>query len=138
MNYTVSHNPLLQKRNVVFDTEGHTVTHTNFLDVMIEFRPNHTFPCACSGPENIDYKEYNYNGGPVRDYGDRYYPAWSGNAGGSPQGYRGPTSYLSYLYDRNGSSISSDQGGGSSSANNRISTVGTESDSSKTTPPTKS
>jgi hypothetical protein len=126
--------------NVVFDTEAHTVTHTIFLDVTKELRTNHRFPSACSGPGSIDYKEYNYDGGPVRDYGDRYNPSWGGGTGGSPPGYRGPTSYLSYLYDRNGSNASgsSDQGGGSSSSSNRISTVGTESDSSKTTPPTKS
>jgi len=138
-NYTVSH-PLPPPKKVVFDTEAYRVTHNILLDVTKALRPNHTFPSACSGPGNIDYKEYNYNEGPVRDYGDRYNPSWGGGAGGSPPGYRGPTSYLSYLYDRNGSSTSgsSDQGGGSSSSNNRISTVRTDSEPSKTTPPTTS
>ena len=138
-NYTVYPPTPPQRKKVVFDTEAHTVTYNILLDFTKALRPNHRFPSACSGPGNIDYKEYNYDGGPVRDYGDKYNPSWGGGAGGGPPGYRGPTSYLSYLYDRNGSSTSdsSDQGGGSSSSNNRISTVGTESDSSKTTPPTK-
>jgi hypothetical protein len=123
---------------VVFDTESHVVTYNNLLDITKELHPNHRFPYACSGPGNIDYKEYYYEGGPGRDYGDRYRPSWGEGAGGGPPGYRGPTSYLSYLYDRNGPSTSgsSDQGGGSSSSNSRISTVGTDSDSTKTTPST--
>jgi hypothetical protein len=114
------------------------------LNVIKEFRLNIRLPSACSSPGNIDYKEYYYDsgtgGGSGRDYGDRFPSSWGGGTGGGPPGYRGPTSYISYLYDRNGSSSSSDGdlGTGSSSASGRISTVRADSGSTKPTPSTTS
>lgn len=122
------------------NTEVRSENHSALLDVIKELRSNNRLPSTCSGPGNVDYKEYYYDGGGSGyDRVDRYPQAWA-SGGSGPPGYRGPTSYLSYLYDRNGSSAGSvnDQSGASNSASNRVSTVVTDPGSTKTTPPTTS
>ncbi|KAJ9575256.1 hypothetical protein L9F63_025794 [Diploptera punctata] len=88
-------------------------------------------------------EEYHYDGGSGggHDHGDDRYPShgggssWGGggSGGGGPPGYRGPTSYLSYLYDRErtGSTPNSIGEQNGNTSNGRLST--TDSVVSKTT-----